>query len=969
MKPIKRLLLAAGLLLFPHMPCAAAAPEPLPAPVVWNTVGTGAVDSMPIGNGEIALNVWSEPNGDVVFYIARTDAWDENGRLLKLGRIRLSASPALDVGDGNFRQTLNLRDGRISIHAGTGAQAADLDIAVDVNHPVVRIGMKSSTPRKLKATLEIWRKERRWVEEAGMTCWYMAGSYEAIGMKVFSDGDVISEGSPDRLLWYHRNEESQWEFGLRHQGIFEAAKGLKDPLIRRTFGGIVAGNGFRAISPTELESDAQKSLDLLVCLHTAQTDSPEAWQAQAAEALEQASKDAGWSAAHTRWWHDFWDRSYVRISQAPLPTQPFAQQTETPLRWGADSAGASRFTGYFGGLRLWSRALAEDEVKAAQAGNLPSDKSVDGEWLAKDFQDGSLPDKSARGQPMKAVGEVISDNFADRPALLLNGNGFLEGGGGPLPAIDGPCSWECWFAPEEFLPGGSRLIDKIPAATDTGFLLDTYPGGDGLRLLSRQGSMEKPAVLQLNTWHHVAVVYDGQIRRIYLDGELLAADPDVPAVQDFAERLNLTYNLQRWISACAGRGQYPIKFNGSLFTIEPAPINGTGLDPDFRQWGGEYWWQNTRLMYYPMLASGDFDLMKPLFAMYRAQLDLMKARTKTWYGVQGAAMCEAGTFWGMWSNYDYGWKRPEGLPVGEMTNRFMWHYWFSGLELTWLMLEYYDHTNDRQFLEETLLPMAEQFLLYFDQRFPRDAHGRLRIYPSQALETWQDAENPVTDIAGLKAVLDRLTKLPQLPPGLRERWLKLQGEIPPIPLGQDAGRTVVVAAERPLEPAKNIENPELYPVFPFRQFSLGKDQFPIGLATYAARKNRAGLGWSQDGMQAAALGLREETAGILIRNLDRAHPKFRLPVFWGPNYDWLPDQCHGGNFLNTLQMMLLQSDGDRILVAPAWPKDWEGGFKLHAARNTIVEGQIANGRITRLEVTPQDRAKDIVPGLPMKNIQ
>jgi hypothetical protein len=768
MQPIKRLLLAAGLLPLLHLPCAAAAPEDLPAPVVWDTAGAGAVDSMPIGNGEIALNVWSEPNGDVVFYIARTDAWDENGRLLKLGRIRLAASPALDVSGGNFRQTLNLRDGRISIHAGTGAQAADLDIAVDVNHPVVRIGMKSATPRKLKASLETWRKERRWVEEAGMTCWYMAGGYEALGMKVFSSGDVISKDSPDRLLWYHRNEESLWEFGLRHQGIFEAAKSLKDPLIRRTFGGIVAGSGFRPISPTELESDPGNSLDLLVCLHTAQTDTPEAWQAQAADALEQARKDAGWSAAHTRWWHDFWDRSYVRISKAPMQ-MAFAEQNVSP-----------------------------------------------------------------------------------------------------------------------------------------------------------------------------------------------------PAEEDFAGKLNQAYVLQRWISACAGRGRYPIKFNGSLFTIEPAPVNGTGLDPDFRQWGGEYWWQNTRLMYYPMLASGDFDMMKPMFAMYRAQLDLMKARTKTWYGVEGAAMCESGTFWGMWSNYDYGWKRPEGLPVGEMTSRFMWHYWFSGLELTWLMLEYYDHTNDRQFLEDTLLPMAEQFLLYFDQRFPRDADGRLRIYPSQALETWQDAENPVTDIAGLRACLERLTKLPQLAPGLRERWLKLQGEIPPIPLGEEAGRTVVLPAGKPLEPAKNIENPELYPVFPFRMFSLGKDQPPIGLDTYAARKNRGGWGWSQDGMQAAALGLREEAASILTRNLDRAHPKFRLPVFWGPNYDWLPDQCHGGNFLNTLQMMLLQSDGDRILVAPAWPKNWEGEFKLHAAHNTVVEGRIAGGRITRLEVTPKDRAKDIVPGLPIE---
>jgi len=182
-----------------------------------------------------------------------------------------------------------------------------------------------------------------------------------------------------------------------------------------------------------------------------------------------------------------------------------------------------------------------------------------------------------------------------------------------------------------------------------------------------------------------------------------------------------------------------------------------------------------------MLASGDYDLMKPLFAMYRAQLDLMKIRARTWYGADGATMAESTTFWGMWSNADYGWKRPAEMPVGEMTNRFMWNYWFSGLELTWLMLEYYDYTNDQQFLDETLLPMAEQFLLYFDQRFKRDGQGKLWIYPAQALETWQDAENPAPDVAGLHAILGRLTKLPALAPGLRERWMKLQTELPSIP--------------------------------------------------------------------------------------------------------------------------------------------------------------------------------------------
>ena len=94
------------------------------------------------------------------------------------------------------------------------------------------------------------------------------------------------------------------------------------------------------------------------------------------------------------------------------------------------------------------------------------------------------------------------------------------------------------------------------------------------------------------------------------------------------------YHLQRFITACAGRGAYPIKFNGSLFTVPPGP---TEQDPDYRRWGPGYWWQNTRLPYISLCASGDFDLMRPLFRMYADELlPLCKYRTRLYLGHDGA---------------------------------------------------------------------------------------------------------------------------------------------------------------------------------------------------------------------------------------------------------------------------------------------------------------------------------------------
>ena len=80
----------------------------------------------------------------------------------------------------------------------------------------------------------------------------------------------------------------------------------------------------------------------------------------------------------------------------------------------------------------------------------------------------------------------------------------------------------------------------------------------------------------------------------------------------------------------------------------------------------------------------------------------------------------------------------------------------------------------------------------------------------------------------------------------------------------------------------------------------------------------------------------------------------------GPNFDWIPDQDHGDNILTTLQFMLLQSDGRKIYLLPAWPKNWNVSFELHAPYRTTVEGELRDGKVTSLTVTPQSRAADVV---------
>jgi len=57
--------------------------------------------------------------------------------------------------------------------------------------------------------------------------------------------------------------------------------------------------------------------------------------------------------------------------------------------------------------------------------------------------------------------------------------------------------------------------------------------------------------------------------------------------------------------------------------------------------------------------------------------------------------------------------------------------------------------------------------------------------------------------------------------------------------------------------------------------------------------------------------------------------------------------------------MLIQTDGRKIFLLPALPKDWDVDFKVHAPYRTVLEGQVHHGQITQLKVTPPSRERDI----------
>jgi hypothetical protein len=720
--------------------------------VAWDRPGSDAQDSMPLGNGDIGLNVWTEQaTGSICFYIGKTDAWDETGRLLKLTKVRVKLDPNPFLAGAPFLQKLNLAEGAIEIAAGKGADEVRLRLRVDAGLPLIRLeGMVPET-MTITAGIEPWRVEIETLKDelvSGLNYFSKIMGFSTV------QPDVVPELKADRIGWYHHNPETlSFAKALVLQGLEKSP--VRDPLKDRIFGGIMEGRGFVRRDPKTIVSAKGQARELNIHVLTLQPSDPARFLAalDAQIRLTASVSPVRASAAHEAWWNSFWNRSWIYVR---------------------------------------------------------SPRSI-----------------------------------------------------------------------------------KTPLGTEN-------------------------------------------------EGDVVTRG----------------YILQRFVNACAGRGAFPIKFNGSLFTIEEPGKEGFA---DYRLWGPGYWWQNTRLPYMAMPAAGDIDLMQPFFNMYSGLLPLGRYRTKLYFGHEGAYFPECINFWGIVFPETWGDKSLADMPDRIQASGYHKYEWVGGLEMASMMFDTWLYTQDNSFLRGKVLPFAEAMLTFFDEHYGLDEKGRLKLQPSQALETWWDCTNAMPEVAGLHYLTRQLKTLPAgLMTAEQARLVdRLAAILPPIPTREVDGKTMLAPAER-FAKKQNVENPELYAVYPFRLYGIGKPDIDLAVQALNARTDRGHFGWRQDDIFMALLGLTDQVRTGLAERASKWNEKRRFPAFWGPNYDWTPDQDHGGVLAKTLQLMLIQSENKQIRLLPAWPADWDVMFKLHAPYDTTLEGAARQGKIERLDVSPRSRSADIV---------
>ncbi len=431
------------------------------------------------------------------------------------------------------------------------------------------------------------------------------------------------------------------------------------------------------------------------------------------------------------------------------------------------------------------------------------------------------------------------------------------------------------------------------------------------------------------------------------------------------------YTLFRYMLGCNRRGADPTKFNGGLFTFDPQGVDtAQRFTPDFRNWGGGTMTaQNQRLVYWPMLRSGDFDLMPVQFDFYERMRANAELRTRCYWGHGGASFTEQIELFGLPNHMEYGTKRPAWFDRGVEYNAWLEYCWDTVLEFCQMILETYRY--DRADIAR-YEPLIESSLRFFDEHYrylaarrgrkELDGEGKLVLYPGSGCETYKMAYNASSTVEGLRTVLETYLDVKRMRGDTCVApWHAMLDRIPALPLRTVAGRTMIAPAAA-WERINNIETPQLYPVFPWRRYTMASEEpIDVALNTYLyddhAVWQRSSKGWKQDCIWAAELGRTEDAARLVSEKL--ADGPHRFPAFWGPGFDWTPDHNWGGSGAIALQEMLLQSDGDRIVLFPAWPRNWNVRFKLHAPHRTTVEAELRDGRLVSLDVQPAERRKDV----------
>ena len=285
--------------------------------VSYHVLGRSDRSAMPIGNGELCASVWTNEDGEICFYMSRSDALTELDRTVKLGMVKVSFDPNPFV-DGTYCQTLDVSDGYI-VFRGEGA---NLIFCIPPNENDILIQGNFREETTVKVSYINWRKNTN----------YLSGEFYTPNHCTVIESPDIVKRTDDGIIFYHKNGKTIIEETAEKQEV--NVEVLPDLLTGRIFGGCLRMQGAKYRDNSAI-TESVKDFVLQISTESIQGD-----ETEFSERLKKSERNLEISSSLDtcrNYWNQYWKNSYVIVRHdLPISVKPDAalsDVSEEPLEY------------------------------------------------------------------------------------------------------------------------------------------------------------------------------------------------------------------------------------------------------------------------------------------------------------------------------------------------------------------------------------------------------------------------------------------------------------------------------------------------------------------------------------------------------------------------------------------------------------------------------------------------------------
>lgn len=281
--------------------------------VRWDSPSDDAWESMPLsGRKGAGANVWVQ-DGSVWLYLGHSAAYDEDGRLLKLGAIRLTPKDSSLVHFITFQQELDINTGAISIRA-VGKRKEYIQFHIYFLGEDLVVEKRSSQPSPLDLSVGSWRDETK------------DSLYLDMGKRVHTiRADSFWTGNRG-MRWHHYNGayHSVLQTELRTQKFTGGI--VQNPGVNNVFGAAIVSSlpsvGWKKEkvnwqrwkgSAWSVSYPSKNKQTFIIALRAQPNGKPAEWMSEASALLNEQTLLMRKQQEHSHW-KEFWDRSFIVIN-------------------------------------------------------------------------------------------------------------------------------------------------------------------------------------------------------------------------------------------------------------------------------------------------------------------------------------------------------------------------------------------------------------------------------------------------------------------------------------------------------------------------------------------------------------------------------------------------------------------------------------------------------------------------------